>query len=287
MLRDAPAQKVDSGRPALLQAVIDAMRIPDLRYRILFTLGILIIFRFLAHVPVPGVDRAALSAAFDANPILGFLDLFSGGALRNLSIAALGVYPYITASIIIQVLTPIIPSLKALLARRGLRAAEDQSVHALPDGAVGVHAGIRSAEPAVEHVHHFPRRRDFRHRVRRQHPEHHHHSYRHDGWNNAPRVDGRIDHRKGDRQRYFTDYLRGDRDGISGDIRPAVAFARSTLPGINSGVDWPGDHLSDRVFQRGSKEDSRPVRAECVRAAVVCTGKRDRRLYLCASIPRA
>ena len=114
MLRDAPAQKVDSGRPALLQAVIDAMRIPDLRYRILFTLGILIIFRFLAHVPVPGVDRAALSAAFDANPILGFLDLFSGGALRNLSIAALGVYPYITASIIIQVLTPIVPSLKAL-----------------------------------------------------------------------------------------------------------------------------------------------------------------------------
>ncbi len=114
MLRDAPAQNVDSGRPALLQAVIDAMRIPDLRYRILFTLGILIIFRFLAHVPVPGVDRAALGAAFEANPILGFLDLFSGGALRNLSIAALGVYPYITASIIIQVLTPIVPSLKAL-----------------------------------------------------------------------------------------------------------------------------------------------------------------------------
>ncbi len=114
MLRDAPAQNTDSGRPALLQAVIDAMRIPDLRYRILFTLGILIIFRFLAHVPVPGVDREALQAAFDANPILGFLDLFSGGALRNLSIAALGVYPYITASIIIQVLTPIVPSLKAL-----------------------------------------------------------------------------------------------------------------------------------------------------------------------------
>ncbi len=114
MLRDAPAQRVDSGRPALLQAVIDAMRIPDLRYRILFTLGMLIIFRFFAHVPVPGVDRAALSAAFDANPLLGFLDLFSGGALRNMSIAALGVYPYITASIIIQVLTPILPSLKAL-----------------------------------------------------------------------------------------------------------------------------------------------------------------------------
>jgi preprotein translocase subunit SecY len=114
-MRQAQAQRNEgSGRPALLQAIIDAMRIPDLRYRILFTIGVLLIFRFIAHVPVPGVDRDALAAAFDANPFLGILDLFSGGALRNLSIAALGVYPYITASIILQILTPIIPSLKAL-----------------------------------------------------------------------------------------------------------------------------------------------------------------------------
>ncbi|MEX0762343.1 MAG: preprotein translocase subunit SecY [Dehalococcoidia bacterium] len=115
MMREGQGQqRPESGRPALLQAVIDAMRIPDLRYRILFTLGILFIFRFFAHVPVPGVDREALAAAFEANPLLGFLDIFSGGALRNLSIAALGVYPYITASIILQILTPIIPTLKAL-----------------------------------------------------------------------------------------------------------------------------------------------------------------------------
>lgn len=115
MMRQAQAQRSEgSGRPALLQAMIDAMRIPDLRYRILFTLGVLVLFRFIAHVPVPGVDRAALDAAFDANPFLGILDLFSGGALRNLSIAALGVYPYITASIILQILTPIIPSLKSI-----------------------------------------------------------------------------------------------------------------------------------------------------------------------------
>lgn len=114
-MRQAQAQRAEgSGRPALLQAMIDAMRIPDLRYRILFTLAILVLFRFIAHVPVPGVDRAALDAAFEANPFLGILDLFSGGALRNLSVAALGVYPYITASIILQILTPIIPSLKAL-----------------------------------------------------------------------------------------------------------------------------------------------------------------------------
>lgn len=107
-------QTGESAVPALFRAAADAWRIPDLRFRILFTLGILVIFRFFAHVPVPGVDREALAAAFEANPLLGFLDLFSGGALRNLSIAALGVYPYITASIILQILTPIIPSLKNL-----------------------------------------------------------------------------------------------------------------------------------------------------------------------------
>ncbi len=107
-------QSGESAVPALFRAAADAWRIPDLRFRILFTLGILVIFRFFAHVPVPGVDREALAAAFEANPLLGFLDLFSGGALRNLSIAALGVYPYITASIILQILTPIIPTLKNL-----------------------------------------------------------------------------------------------------------------------------------------------------------------------------
>ena len=107
-------QSGESAVPALFRAAADAWRIPDLRFRILFTLGILVVLRFFAHVPVPGVDREALAAAFEANPLLGFLDLFSGGALRNLSIAALGVYPYITASIILQILTPIIPALKNL-----------------------------------------------------------------------------------------------------------------------------------------------------------------------------
>ena len=73
-----------SNMPALITAVMDAMRIPDLRNKILFTFGILVVFRFLAHVPVPGVDRDALAAAFDSAPLLGFLDLFSGGALKKL-----------------------------------------------------------------------------------------------------------------------------------------------------------------------------------------------------------
>jgi preprotein translocase subunit SecY len=94
--------------------MIDAMRIPDLRGKILFTIGMLVIFRFVAHVPVPGVDTQALSQAFQQQALLGFLDLFSGGALANLSVAALGVYPYITSSIVMQILVPVIPNLKAL-----------------------------------------------------------------------------------------------------------------------------------------------------------------------------
>ncbi|MBI2873208.1 MAG: preprotein translocase subunit SecY [Chloroflexi bacterium] len=102
------------GRPALLQAMLDAFRVPDLRYRILFTLAILVVFRLVAHVPVPGVDRVALRALFESNQLMGFLDLFSGGALRNLSVAAMGVYPYITSTIILQLLVPVIPRLQAL-----------------------------------------------------------------------------------------------------------------------------------------------------------------------------
>lgn len=101
-------------RPRLLQALVDAFQQPDLRRKLLFTFAMLVIFRFVAHVPIPGVNKALLSDAFDNNAILGFLNLFSGGALRNLSVAALGVYPYITASIIMQVMVPIVPTLQAL-----------------------------------------------------------------------------------------------------------------------------------------------------------------------------
>jgi preprotein translocase subunit SecY len=106
------AQK--QGRPRLLQAMIDAFSLPDLRRRILITLGILIIFRFVAHVPLPGVDLEALRNLFDQNALLGMLDMFSGGAMRRLSVAAMGVYPYITASIVMTLLVPIIPKLREI-----------------------------------------------------------------------------------------------------------------------------------------------------------------------------
>ncbi len=101
-------------RPRLLQAMLDAMRLPDLRRRILITLGILVAFRFIAHVPLPGVNLAALRELFESNALLGMLDMFSGGAMRNFSVAAMGVYPYITASIIMTLMQPVIPQLQAL-----------------------------------------------------------------------------------------------------------------------------------------------------------------------------
>ena len=101
-------------KPRLLQAMLDAFSLPDLRRRLLITLGILIVFRFVAHVPIPGVDLFALQELFERMPIFGMLDMFSGGALRNFSVAAMGVYPYITASIIMQLLVPVIPRLQAI-----------------------------------------------------------------------------------------------------------------------------------------------------------------------------
>jgi preprotein translocase subunit SecY len=94
--------------------MIDAFSLPDLRRRILITFGILVVFRLFAHIPVPKVDPTALSNVFANNPLFGMFDMFSGGALRNFSVAAMGVYPYITASIVMTLMTPVIPKLQAL-----------------------------------------------------------------------------------------------------------------------------------------------------------------------------
>lgn len=98
----------------MLEAVRNAFRLPDLRRKLLITLGILVVYRLASHIPVPGVNREALAAIFSQNQLLGLLNLLSGGALSNFSVMAMGVYPYITASIIMQLLQPIVPALSAL-----------------------------------------------------------------------------------------------------------------------------------------------------------------------------
>jgi preprotein translocase subunit SecY len=110
----AASRQQTASRPRLLQAVFDAVQQPDIRKKLMFTAAMLVVFRFVAHIPIPGVDPSAIERAVSSSQLLGLFNLFSGGALRRLSIAALGVYPYITASIIMQLITPIVPSLQAL-----------------------------------------------------------------------------------------------------------------------------------------------------------------------------
>ncbi len=101
----------------MIESVRAAFTLPDLRRRILFTIGMLIIYRLLANIPVPGVNLQAwllFTSQQTGNAVVDFLDLLSGGAVSNFSVMAMGVYPYITASIIIQLLTPIIPQLEEL-----------------------------------------------------------------------------------------------------------------------------------------------------------------------------
>ena len=94
----------------------NASRLPDLRKRLLFTAGALAVYRLGVAVPTPGIDSAALAQFFAdvRNNVLGLVNLFSGGALERFSIFALGIMPYISASIILQLLTVVIPYLERL-----------------------------------------------------------------------------------------------------------------------------------------------------------------------------
>ncbi|MXV93743.1 MAG: preprotein translocase subunit SecY [Chloroflexi bacterium] len=102
----------------MIQALRNAWRLPDVRNKLLFTIFILIVYQFAAHVPVVGVDRNVLRQVFEsgssAGNLIQVMNLLSGGAVANFSVIANGVYPYITASIIFQLLVPIVPALERI-----------------------------------------------------------------------------------------------------------------------------------------------------------------------------
>jgi preprotein translocase subunit SecY len=100
----------------VIEALKNMFNIPDLRKRIFFTLGLLAVYRVGAHIPTPGIDSAALEQYFLANQgtVFGFLDMFSGGSFRQMTVFALGIMPYITSSIILQLLTVVWPYLEKL-----------------------------------------------------------------------------------------------------------------------------------------------------------------------------
>ncbi len=100
----------------MLQSLRNIWEIPDLRKRILFTLGLLAIYRLGSHIPTPGINAQALVDFFDQNKAnwFGLVDMFSGGNLKNVTIFALGIMPYISSSIILQLLTVVWPFLEKL-----------------------------------------------------------------------------------------------------------------------------------------------------------------------------
>lgn len=98
----------------MLERLQTMWRIKEIRNSLLFVVGMMVIFRVTAHIPLPGVNLDALRNFFQANQILGLLNMFSGGTISNFSVVAMGVAPYITASIIFQLLAMIIPSLEAI-----------------------------------------------------------------------------------------------------------------------------------------------------------------------------
>src|SRR5580698_5154788 len=98
------------------EAFTNVFRVPDLRKRLMFTLALLAVYRIGGHFPIPGIDTARFEEFMRQNQgtLFGFFDLFSGGMFRRLTIFALGIMPYITSSIILQLLTVVVPTLEKL-----------------------------------------------------------------------------------------------------------------------------------------------------------------------------
>ena len=126
----------------MLSRLRNMFRVPDLRNKILFTIVIIAVYRLGAHLPVPYVDFAAIKELQDQannSGVVGFLDLFSGGAITNVAIFFLGIMPYITASIIMQLLGVVIPKLEQWQTGRPGRAEEDHPVDPLRHHRPGAH----------------------------------------------------------------------------------------------------------------------------------------------------
>jgi preprotein translocase subunit SecY len=107
---------------AILNKLSQIWKARDLRNNLLFVLAMLVIFRVAAHIPVPGVDTTALRDFFASNQVLGLLNMFSGGSMENFSVVMMGIGPYITASIIFQLLAMIVPSLEEMQKEESGRA---------------------------------------------------------------------------------------------------------------------------------------------------------------------
>ena len=207
----------------MFESLLNAFRAPDIRRRIFYVLGLLIVFRLLASVPIPGVDREQLQLFVEGNALVGLLDLFSGGGLSNFSVVALGMNPYINASIIMQLMTGVVPSLQAL-SREGEfgRNKINQYTRYLTVPmailqAYGVLALLSSQERPVGRV----RPVELRDADPDRHP---------DGGRDRADVDRRADHRARHRQRHQLHHLRRHRQP-----RPGRAQRLPAQPELHAG----------------------------------------------------
>ena len=147
--RGRPRPRRRARSSALLSWLANAWRVPELRRRVLFTAFILAVYRLGSWVPAPGVDSATIQNYFNGQggTVLGLLNLFSGSALSRFSLFALGIMPYVTASIILQLLTVVIPTLEQLQKEGESGLRQDQPVHALPHRRARGGAGARLRVP--------------------------------------------------------------------------------------------------------------------------------------------
>ena len=102
-----------------LEKIFLLFKVKELRNKILFVLGLLVVFRVISNIPIPGVDLAKLKGFFENNQLFGLINIFTGGAMSHFSIAMLGLGPYITSTIILQLLTMIFPKLKEMYHESG------------------------------------------------------------------------------------------------------------------------------------------------------------------------
>ena len=201
----------------MFESLLNAFRAPDIRRRILFVLGILVVYRLLAQVPLPGIDRRRWRQFFQNNSAFGILDLFAGGGLSQLSIVGLAMNPYINASIIMQLMTGVIPSLQAL-SREGEygRQRLNQYTRYLTVPMALLQAfGILSRAQRQG--------RDHRQRLRPRQPDELGPDDHPGRRRRAPDVARRADHREGHRQRHQLHHLRGHRQPRPGRRRSACS----------------------------------------------------------------
>ncbi len=137
----------------MLEGLKNISKIPELQKRILFTFLLLAVYRIGAHVPTPGIDTAALAAFFEQakGSLLGLFDMFAGGALSNLSVFALGIMPYISASIILQLLTVAVPLPRKAFQGRGRGPEKDHPVHPIRNRGPEPHSGFRYCHRTGKH----------------------------------------------------------------------------------------------------------------------------------------